>query len=93
MGNEMLTFMMFMMMNDKNRPIPFETVLSSSDMVPSPMRFAVQANTVQNVEANCLAEDKVLRDQLKGLIEECGINTDTLKKYKRVYTLVQPITR
>jgi hypothetical protein len=92
MGNEMFTFMLFMMMNNKDRPIPFETVLSSSDMVPAPVRFAVQANTVQNVEASCLVEDKVLRAQVAHLISDHKIDAGELrKKYGRVYTFVQPL--
>ena|SRR5438093_5912078 len=90
MGNEMLTFMMFMMMNDKNRPIPFETVLSSSDMVPAPMRFAVQANTIQNVESSCALEDEGLRKEVATFMTDHKITPKTLKdKYGRIYSFVQ----
>ena len=92
MGNNFLyMFMMFNMMNDKNRPIPMETMLSSMDMVPAPLRFMMNATAIQNCEADCAVEDDNLRVQLFRLLQSKQITPEELQKYPRVAAFLQPL--
>jgi len=90
MGNNfMWTFIMYMAMNNNKNPIPFSTVLSSLDIVPAPMRFAVQANAIQGVEASCLADDDNLRQSVRQLVADHSID---VSKYPAVASFVGPRT-
>jgi hypothetical protein len=92
MGNDFLyMFLMFNVMNDKDRPIPLETMLSSMDMVPAPLRFMMNATAIQNCEADCAVEDDNLRTQLFRLVQEKKITPEELQKYPRVAAFLKPI--
>jgi len=91
MGNDFFyTFMMYMMMNNRDQPIPIEAVIGSMDVVPAPMRFMVQANAIQSVEQSCIADDQTLRSQVSGLVAKHSISHRELRtSYPRVADLLQ----
>ena len=92
MGNDFLyMFLMFNVMNDKDRPIPMETMLSSMDTVPAPLRFMMNATAIQNCEADCAADDDNLRAQLWKLLQEKRVTSDDIQKYPRVAEFLQPL--